>query len=230
MLPEVEVESFPVVFLLDVDNTLIDSDAIIDDFRRHLTTALSERGQAHYWKIFESLQNELGYADYLGALQRYRCENPRDLDFLKLSMFLLDYQFVERLFPKALDVVQYLKTRGPVAIVSNGDVVFQPHKIEIAGLFDAVEGRVLIYIHKEHDLDDVEERYPAHRYVLIDDEPRELAAAKKRWHDRAYTVFVRQGRHAHDSKHVEPYPEPDLMVERIGDLLESDVRHALERL
>jgi hypothetical protein len=218
----------PIAFLLDVDNTLIDSDAIVDDFRRHLTDALGERAQAEYWKIFEERQEELGYADYLGALQTFRCQNPRDLDFLKLSMFLLDYSFEERLFPKALDLVEYLQSRGPVAIVSNGDVVFQPHKINSSGLFKAVEGNVLVYIHKEHDLVDVEQRIPAHRYVMIDDEPRVLAAAKKRWRDRATTIFARQGRHAHDPKHVKPYPTPDITVERLGDLLGSDYRRHLE--
>jgi FMN phosphatase YigB (HAD superfamily) len=220
----------PVAFLLDVDNTLLDSDAVIADFRRHLSGALGEAAQQTYWKIFEERQQELGYADYLGALQRFRAENPRDLDFLKLSMFLLDYRFAERIYPKALDVVGFLKTRGTVAIVSNGDVVFQPHKIEQAGLFDAVDGNVLIYIHKEYDLEDVEARIPADRFVFVDDEPRELTAAKRRWRDRATTIFVRQGSHAHDPKHVDPYPAADLTIERIGELLESDARHVLERL
>ncbi len=219
----------PVAFLLDVDNTLIDSDAIIDDFRQHLTTALGNSVQAAYWKIFEKRKAELGYADYLGSLQEFRCGNPRDLDFLKLSMFLLAYRFDERVFPRALDLVAYLRTRAEVAIVSNGDVAFQPHKIKRAGLFDAVAGNVLVYIHKEHDLEDVERRIPANRYVMIDDEPRELAAAKTRWHDRVTTIFVRQGRHAHDPKHVDQYLEPDLAVERIGDLLASDYRPVLER-
>jgi hypothetical protein len=162
----------------------------------------SQAAQAEYWKIFEERHEELGYADYLGALQTFRCQNPRDLDFLKLSMFLLDYSFEERLFPRALDLVGYLKSRGHIAIVSNGDVVFQPHKIESSGLFTAIEGNVLVYIHKEHDLVDVEQRIPAHHYVMIDDEPRVLAAAKKRWRDRATTIFACQGRHAHDPKNV----------------------------
>jgi beta-phosphoglucomutase-like phosphatase (HAD superfamily) len=222
------IRSSPVAYLLDVDNTLIDSDAIVDDFRRHLSNALGERAQAEYWRIFEGRQEELGYADYLGSLQTFRCQNPRDLDFLKLSMFLLDYPFEKRLFPKALDLVAYLRSQGPVAIVSNGDVVFQPHKIESSGLFAAVDGNVLVYIHKEQDLADVEQRLPAHHYVMIDDEPRELAAAKKRWRDRTTTIFARQGRHAHDPKRVQPYPMPDIKVERIGDLLASEYRHHLE--
>jgi len=220
----------PVAFLLDVDNTLLNSDAVIEDFRRHLTGALGEAAQKKYWRIFEERQKDLGYADYLGALQHFRCENPRDLDFLKLSMFLLNYQFAERLYPQALDVVGFLKTRGTTAIVSNGDVVFQPHKIQRAGLFDAVDGNVLIYIHKDDDWEDVERRIPAPRYVLIDDEPRELSAAKRRWHERVTTIFVRQGSHAHDPQHVDPYPPADLTIEHIGDLLEPDYRHTLERL
>jgi hypothetical protein len=217
------IESAPVAYLLDVDNTLIDSDGIVDDFRQHLATVFDDASQAHYWKIFECLQSELGYADYLGALQRYRCEKPRDLNFLKLSLFLLDYPFAARVLPKALDVVYFLRTKGPVAIVSNGDVVLQPRKIERSGLFEAVQGNVLVYIHKEHDLEDVERYVPAHRYVFLDDEPKELAAAKQRWRDRATTVFVRQGRHAHDSKHVRPYVTPDYTVDHISDVLHSDV-------
>lgn len=219
----------PVAFLLDVDNTLLDSDAVIADFRRHLSGALGEAAQKKYWTIFDERQQALGYADYLGALQRFRSENPRDLDFLKLSMFLLDYRFAERLYPRALDVVGFLKTRGTTAIVSNGDVVFQPHKIERSGLFDAVEGNVLVYIKKEADWEDVEERIPASRYVLVDDEPRELAAAKRHWRDRATTIFVRQGSHAHDPEHVDQYPPADITIERVGELLEAELALALRQ-
>jgi hypothetical protein len=220
----------PVVFLFDVDNTLLDSDRVIDDLRRHLAIALGEEDQSHYWRIFDALHEKLGYADYLGALQQYRCENPLDPSFLKLSLFLLDYPFCERLLPKALDVVGYCAKFGPVAIVSDGDVVFQPRKIERSGLFEAVGGRVLVYIHKEDDLADVERHFPARHYVIFDDKPRVLDGAKRTWKDRVTTIFVRQGRYAHDPRHVQPFSEPDLAVDRIGDLLSSDYRRFFEHL
>jgi hypothetical protein len=222
-------ESSPVVFLFDVDNTLLDNDRVIDDLRQHLASAFAANEQAHYWKIFDALQAELGYADYLGALQRFRCENPRDPDFLKLSLFLLDYPFAERLLPKALDVVGICRKSGLVVIVSDGDVVFQPHKIERSGLREAVEGRLLVYIHKERDLPDVERHFPAGHYVIVDDKPRILAAAKRTWKDRVTTIFVRQGRHAHDPRNVQPFPEPDLAVDRIGDLLLPNYRQFFDR-
>ena len=221
--------SSPVAYLFDVDNTLLDSDRVVDDLRRHLSREFSADDQQHYWKIFEQQQDEHGYADYLGALQRFRCEKPAEQEFLKLSMYLLNYPFADRLFPRALDVIAYLKQRGVVTIVSDGDVVFQPRKIETSGLFEAVEGRILVYIHKEKDLRHVEHHFPAHHYVVVEDKPRVLTAAKNVWKDRATTIFVRQGRRAHDPKHVDPYPRADITVERIGDLLKSDFRHQLER-
>jgi phosphoglycolate phosphatase-like HAD superfamily hydrolase len=212
----------PLAFLFDVDNTLLDSDRIIDDLKKHLVSAFGRENQEHYWKIFEALQKELGYADYLGALQRYRCEKPRDPHFLKLSLFLLDYPFRDRLFPHALEVIERAATWGTTAIVSNGDVVFQPRKIERAGLFKAFDGRVLVYIHKERDLVDVEQHFPADRYVVLDDKPRVLAAAKKTWKDRVSTVFVRQGHYAHDAKEVNSNPPADRTIETIGEFLKYD--------
>ena len=217
------------VTIFDVDNTLLDSDRIIDDVRRHLLAAFGEEKQKHYWEICAALRDELGYADYLGALERYRCENPCDPNFLKLSLYLLDYPFADCLFPKALDVVGYLGKCGLVTIVSDGDVIFQPRKIERAGLLDAVDGRVLVYIHKEKDLGDVEKHFPAGHYVIFEDEPRVLSAAKHRWKDRATTIFVRQGRHANDPEKVRKYPEPDLTLDRIGDILLPQHRHLFER-
>jgi hypothetical protein len=219
-----------VAFLFDVDNTLLDNDRVIDDLRRHLATAFGEQEQAHYWKLFDSLQEELGYADYLGALQQYRCENPQDPHFLKLSLFLLDYKFDERLLPHALDVVAYCGKFGTVAIVSDGDVVFQPRKIERSELLAAVEGHVLVYIHKEDDLADIERHFPARHYVFFDDTPRVLTAAKSHWRDRVTTVFVRQGRHAHNPDNVNPFPKADVTLERIGDLLLPDFRQLFERM
>jgi FMN phosphatase YigB (HAD superfamily) len=163
-----------VVFLLDVDNTLLDNDRITEDLKSHLTEAFGAERQQRYWAIFEQLRTELGYADYLGALQRYRAENPRDPRFLQVSAYLLDYPFADRLFPDALKTIEHLSAWGPTVILSDGDVIFQPRKVERSGLFAAVQGRVLIYIHKENELDDVEKRYPAQHYVLVDDKIRIL--------------------------------------------------------
>jgi FMN phosphatase YigB (HAD superfamily) len=209
-----------VVFLLDVDNTLLDNDRVAADLRRHLTDAFGAERQEHYWALFEQLRRELGYADYLGALQRYRVENPRDPHLLEVSSYLVDYPFANRLFPGSLDVIDHLDKWGPTVILSDGDVVFQPRKVERSGLFRAVGGRVLIYIHKEHELPDVEQRYPARHYVLVDDKLRILTAVKSAWGARVTTVFVRQGHYALDAAEVAKYPPADVAVERIGDLLQ----------
>ena len=208
-----------VVYLLDVDNTLLDNDAVTEDLRRHLIAVLGPESQQRYWDIFEELRRELGYADYLGALQRYRIEHPRDLGLLEVSSFLLHYPFAERVYPGAFDFINHLRRRGRPAILSDGDVVFQPRKVERSGLWAAVEGEVLIYIHKEEMLDDVERRYPARRYVMVDDKVRILAAMKAVWGDRLTTVFVRQGHYAHDEELLASYPPADITVERIGDLI-----------
>jgi FMN phosphatase YigB (HAD superfamily) len=213
----------PVVFLLDVDNTLLDNDRIGADLKRHLTQAFGAERQERYWAIFEKPRVELGYADYLGVLQRYRAENPRGPHFLQLSFYLLDYPFANRLFPASLDVIEQLRSWGPTVILSDGDVVFQPRKIERSGLFEAVEGHVLIYIHKERELDDVEKHYPARHYVLVDDKLRILTAVKKVWGTRLTTVFPRQGHHAHDPKALATYPRADITIECIGDLLRYDL-------
>ena len=207
------------VFLLDVDNTLLDNDAVAADLRRHLTQAFGAERQERYWVLFEQLRKELGYADYLGALQRYRVENPRDPHLLAVSSYLVDYPFADRLFPGALDVIKHLGGWGPVVILSDGDVVFQPRKVERSGLSAAVGGRVLIYIHKEQELQDVERRYPARHYVLVDDKVRILTAVKSVWRDRVTTVFVWQGHYALDAAEVAKYPPADVTIERIADLL-----------
>ena len=210
-----------VVFLLDVDNTLLDNDRVAADLKRHLTQAFGAERQERYWAIFEALRTELGYADYLGALQRYRIEHTRDPHLLAVSSFLVNYPFANRLYPESLDVLEHLAAWGPTVILSDGDVVFQPRKVECSGLFDAVEGRVLIYIHKEQELDDVERRFPAARYVLVDDKVRILAAVKKAWGVRLTTVFPRQGHYAH-APDVAKYPPADITIERIGELLRYD--------
>jgi FMN phosphatase YigB (HAD superfamily) len=210
--------SHDVVFLLDVDNTLLDNDHVEQDLSDHLANAFGAKHQAQYWTIFEELRTELGYADYLGALQRYRIAHPRDPHLLKISLFLIDYPFAPRLYPRALDVIARLRTWGPTVILSDGDVVFQPHKIERAGLWDAVGDQVLIYIHKEQMLADVTRHYPARHYVMVDDKLRILEAMKAVWGDRLTTVFVRQGHYAHDPMIRAAYAPADITIERIGDL------------
>jgi FMN phosphatase YigB (HAD superfamily) len=212
----------PVVFLLDVDNTLLDNDRVTADLRRYLGQEVGTARQERYWAIFEQLRGELGYADYLGALQRYRLEYPRDAHLLAVSSFLVNYPFANRLYPESLDVLDHLRTFGPTVILSDGDVVFQPRKVERSGLFDCVERRVLIYVHKERELEDVERRYPADRYVLIDDKLRILTAVKAGWGERVRTVFVRQGHYAHDPV-VATCPPADVTIDRIGELLRYDL-------
>ena len=205
-------------YLLDVDNTLLDNDAVIEDLRRHLASAFGAACEQRYWEIFEELRRELGYADYLGALQRYRVERPREPHLLQISLYLLHYPFAERVYPRAFDVIRRLRESGAVAILTDGDVVFQPRKVERSGLWEAVGGEVLIYIHKEQMLDDVERRYPARRYVMVDDKLRVLSAMKQVWRERLTTVFVRQGHYAHDASQVTPYPPADFTVDAIGDV------------
>jgi FMN phosphatase YigB (HAD superfamily) len=206
------------VFLVDVDNTLLDNDAVIEDLRRHLIDAFGVECQQRYWDIFEQLRKELGYADYLGALQRYRIEHPHETRVLGISRFLLHYPFADRVYPGAFDAIRHLRRRGPVVILSDGDVVFQPRKIERSGLWAAVEGEVLIYIHKERMLDEVEKHYPARRYVMVDDKIHILAAMKAVWGERLTTVFVRQGHYAHDAALIAANPAADVTVERIGEI------------
>ena len=210
------------VFLFDVDNTLLDNDRVTADLKHHLEKVVGREGSQCYWNNFEQLREELGYADYLGALQRYRSENPHDPRLLTVSRFLIDYPFTDRLFPDTLDVVARVKQWGPAVILSDGDVVFQPLKVERSGLFEAVNGNVLIYVHKEQELDDVEKRFPADHYVMVDDKLRILAAIKKIWGGRVTTVFVRQGHYALDQKILATYPAADVSIERIGDLLDHD--------
>jgi FMN phosphatase YigB (HAD superfamily) len=213
----------PIVFLIDVDNTLLDNDAIQQDLKDHLERAFGLAARERYWRIQEDLFAELGYRDYLGALQRYRGEHPRDVELLSMSSFLLDYPFADRLFPAALEVLKRLRSLGPTVILSDGDVVFQPRKVERAGLAEAVEGHVLIYIHKEEALDDVEGRYPAEHYVVVDDKLRILTAIKQFWGERVTTVFPRQGTFAHDPTVISAFPPADVTIERIGDLLDLDL-------
>ena len=213
-----------VVFLFDVDNTLLDNDRVTADLKRHLEAEVGLDRAQRYWAIFEQLRVELGYADYLGALQRYRGEYPRDPRLLTVSHFLVNYPFANRLYPNSLDVIESVKRWGPAVILSDGDVVFQPRKVERSGLFEAVEGNVLIYVHKEQELSDVEQRYPAEHYVLVDDKLRILAAVKKVWAARVTTVFPRQGHYALDPQILASYPPADVTVERVGELMNYDAQ------
>jgi FMN phosphatase YigB (HAD superfamily) len=211
-----------IVFLLDCDNTLLDNDRVVADLRGHLAREFGPASCARYWEIFEALRKELGYADYLGALQRYRLDLESDPKLLLMSTFLVDYPFAQRLYPRALEVVARLGEWGRTVVLSDGDAVFQPRKIQRSGLWDAVAGRVLIYIHKEKMLGDVERRYPARHYVMVDDKLHVLAAMKETWRERLTTVFPRQGHYAFDPAIVSTSPPADLTVERIGDLLQID--------
>ena len=206
------------VFLLDVDNTLIDNDAIQADLSEHLQRSFGSACRDHYWAIFEELRAELGYADYLGALQRYRVETRNDHQLLLMSSFLIDYPFANRLYDGAIEVVRRCRAAGKAAILSDGDVVFQPRKIERSGLWDVLDGNVLIYVHKELSLGSVEQLLPARHYVMVDDKIRILSAMKKVWGDRLTTVFVRQGHYANNAAEVASYPPADLTIENIAEL------------
>lgn len=207
------------VFLFDVDNTLLDNDHVTADLKRHLEQQVGPERQQRYWDIFEQLRTELGYADYLGALQRYRIEYPRDPGLLTVSHFFINYPFATRLYPDSLDAIEHVKQWGKAVILSDGDVVFQPLKVERSGIYEAVNGNVLIYIHKEKELEDVERRFPASHYVLIDDKIRILTDVKKIWGNKVTTVFPRQGHYALDPQIIAAYPPADISIARIGELL-----------
>jgi FMN phosphatase YigB (HAD superfamily) len=215
--------SADIVTFLDCDNTLLDNDRVVADLRNHLEAEFGPQNRDRYFEIFEALRTELGYADYLGALQRYRLGVNNDPSLLKMSSFLVDYPFADRVYPGSLEVIERFGRYGPTVILSDGDVVFQPRKIQRSGLWEAVHGRVLIYIHKERMLADVEQRYPAGHYVMIDDKVRILASMKNVWGSRLTTVFPRQGHYAFDPQNIANYPAADQTVERIGDLLDCDL-------
>jgi FMN phosphatase YigB (HAD superfamily) len=215
--------SHDVVFLFDVDNTLLDNDRVQADLREHLDTNYGAKACARYWELFEELRGQLGYTDYLGALERYRLEELHDPRVLRIANWLADYPFADRLYQGALDAITHARQWGPTVILSDGDAVFQPRKVERSGLWRAVEDRVLIYVHKEQELQDVERWYPAAHYVLIDDKVRILDAVKQIWGERVTTVFPRQGHYALDQKEVTAHPPPDITIERIADLTRHDL-------
>jgi hypothetical protein len=212
-----------VVFLFDVDNTLIDNDRVQAHLKEHLQRTYGAATRDRYWEILEDLRNELGYVDYLGALERYRVEELHRPEVLRMSSWLVDYPFADRLYAGALDAVKHVQQWGTPVILSDGDAVFQPRKVERSGLWHAFDGRILIYIHKEQELDDVERLYPAGHYVLIDDKLRILSAVKEIWGERVTTVFPKQGHYAFDSKALAEYPPADIELAKIGDLLTYDL-------
>ncbi len=222
-----------VVFLLDVDNTLLDNDRIVADLRDHLGIQFGVACAQRYWDAFEALREELGYVDYLGALQRYRLDveqgSAEEQRLLMMSSFLLDYPFAERLYARALEVIVRLGRIGPTVILTDGDVVFQPRKLQRSGLWDAVEGRALVYVHKEKMLDAMQRHFPARHYVMVDDKVRILAAMKAFWHERLTTIFVRQGHYALDLALVAAQPQADLTIERIGELIDLDFSPLIKR-
>ena len=207
-----------IVFLFDVDNTLLDNDRSVEDLRLHIEREFGAKSRDRYFAILEDLRAELGYTDYLGALQRYRVEKECDPRLLAMSSFLLDYPFKNCLYPRALDILEHTSRLGQTVILSDGDVVFQPRKVQRSGLWEAVGGRVLIYIHKEQMLGEVERLCPALHYVMVDDKLRILAAMKTIWQDRLTTVFPRQGHYALDPRNIAAYPPADITLEHIGDL------------
>jgi len=216
-----------IVTLFDVDNTLLDNDRVVADLMRYMDRELGHARQQDYWTIFEALRAELGYADYLGALQRYRARHPRDSHVLAVSQFLVNYPFANRFFPESLDAVDRARAAGPAVIVSDGDVVFQPRKIERSGLMEAVDRNILIYVHKERELDDVEHRYPAEHYVMVDDKLWLLHAIKAHWGRRVTTVWPKQGHYVSDAR-VSSLPPPDVTLARIGELLAWTPERLLE--
>ncbi|MBV9520791.1 MAG: HAD family hydrolase [Hyphomicrobiales bacterium] len=218
------VDPVDIAFFFDVDNTLLDNDKIQRDIREHLEGSYGEHARDRYWAIFQELWGELGYADYLGALERYRREELHDPRILRLASWLVDYAFANRLYPQALDAVRHARRLAPAIVLSDGDAVFQPRKIERSGLWHEFDGNVLVYIHKEQELDDVEHWYPARHYVLIDDKLRILDAVKKVWGEKVTTVFVRQGHYAFDTTALASYREADMVIERIGELTRLGLR------
>jgi len=217
-----KMQTSKTVFLFDVDNTLLDNDRIMSNLKSHLISEIGSERAEQYWRIFERIRADLGFVDYLGALQQYRIEYPHEPHLVEVSYYLLNYPFANRLFPNSIDAVEHVKQWGTAVILTDGDVVFQPLKVYRSGLFEVCDSKVLIYVHKESELADVEERYPAEHYVVIDDKLRILDAIKKIWKSRVTTVFVSQGHYAKDPQILSNFPAADLSLERIGALLDYD--------
>jgi hypothetical protein len=217
-----------IVFLFDIDNTLVDNDYVQADLKQHLATTYGPEARDRYWEILEQLRTELGYVDYLGALERYRLEALHRPEILRMSNWMIDYPFADRVYPGAVDAVRHVRQWGLPVVLSDGDAVFQPRKVERSGIWNEFEGRVLIYIHKEEELDDVERLYPARHYVLIDDKLRILSTAKKIWGDRVTTIFPKQGHYALDPAVLTQYPPADVELAAIGDLVKYDLKRLVK--
>jgi hypothetical protein len=218
-----------IVFLFDIDNTLVDNDHVQADLKHHLATTYGPEARDRYWEILEQLRTQLGYVDYLGALERYRIEAMHRPEILRMSNWMIDYPFADRVYPGAMDAVRHVRQWGLPVVLSDGDAVFQPRKVERSGVWNEFEGRVLIYIHKEEELDDVERLYPARHYVLIDDKLRILSTAKKIWGDRVTTIFPKQGHYALDPAVLMEYPPADVELAAIGDLVKYDLKQLVKQ-
>jgi len=218
MLTASSIDVGEVVFLLDVDNTLLDNDRFAGDLRARLTQDFGVAECERYWAIYNGLRQQLGYADYLDALQKFRNGCADNQKLLLMSDFLLDYPFAERLYPRALQAIARLRKLGLPVVLSDGDIVFQPRKIQRSGIWDAIDGRVMVCTHKESSLPAMQKRFPASHYVMVDDKPQLLAAMKRAMGDNLTTVFVRQGHYATESATATIDPPPDRAIERIGDL------------
>jgi FMN phosphatase YigB (HAD superfamily) len=217
-----------IIFLFDVDNTLLDNDAVQADLKEHLAENYGAAARDRYWAILEELRTELGYVDYLGALERFRLEKMHQPDLLRMSGWLVDYPFEKRLYPGAIDAVRHVQRWGTAVILSDGDAVFQPRKVERSGLWQAVDNHVLIYVHKEQELAEVERLYPAEHYVLVDDKLHILAAVKKIWREKVTTAFVKQGHYALDPMALAEQPQADVVIDKIGDLIKLDLSNLLK--
>jgi len=217
-----------IVFLFDIDNTLVDNDHVQADLKNHLATTYGPEARDRYWEILEQLRTELGYVDYLGALERYRLEALHRPEILRMSNWMIDYPFADRVYPGAMNAVRHVRQWGLPVVLSDGDAVFQPRKVERSGIWKEFEGRVLIYIHKEEELDDVERLYPARHYVLIDDKLRILSVAKKIWGDRVTTIFPKQGHYALDPAVLKQFPPADVELAAIGDLVKYDLKQLVK--
>lgn len=215
--------SSALVVLLDIDNTLLDNDRFVMDLDAHLEQTFGAAQRDRYWNLYSKLRNELGYADYLGALQLFRVGLEDDPNLLQMSAFLLEYPFAQCVFPRAFDVIAHLGTLGLPVVLSDGDMVFQPRKVQRSGIWDAVSGRVLITLHKEHTLDAMQRHYPAQHYVMVDDKPQLLAAMKRIMTTKLTTVFVQQGHYAREAIDAPINPRPDLSIADIGELLDRDL-------
>lgn len=208
------------IFFFDIDNTLLDNDRVTQDIVAKLKEVCGEKACKRYWEIYEQTREKKGYSDYLASLQKYRLEDMHDPNILKLSLFLTDYPFANRLYPGALDAIDFANANGNAVVLTDGDVVFQPRKVFRSGILDAVKNQMLIFIHKEQELEHVEELYPAEHYVMVDDKLRILAAMKEKWGERLTTIFVRQGHYAMEPGVEDRYPAADITISRIGELVE----------